>query len=418
MTSHCVSIRPALASAVDGRPSVELGRRSSASRAPGACARVVSRNPARLRSRAAVLVGRRRRARRTDCCQRSSSDARSLGTVVTSMPFLDGGGPCSTSPGLSRLLFEQLIAEARRRGAKFVDIRCAEPLPTGDDAARTQGQHEAGASRTIRRCCGNGSTRTCGTRFAKPKRSGLSFEFGGQRLLAPFYEIFAGRMHDLGSPVHDQRFFRRHPRIIRVRGLGSRWSRRARTTIGGLIALAFRGDRHGPLVGLLDGSLRAPSEHAPLLGNDQDWPAPTDSRASTSGGRRGSPGPIASSASGARRKSRSSGIGFPIVVRPRHRARPTAAPARSSPGSGARLPATGDADASDPAFDGTDPMSRHRRHRSRRSRRIHRRRPDGAQPPRRRSQRIGIAERRRRRARPDVRPGGAVCPPRARPSDV
>src|SRR5213078_2014678 len=42
----------------------------------------------------------------------------------------------------------------------------------------------------------------------KAERSGLSVEVGRGEKLAPFYEIFAERMRDLGSPVHAPRCFR------------------------------------------------------------------------------------------------------------------------------------------------------------------------------------------------------------------
>src|SRR5262245_26511195 len=51
-----------------------------------------------------------------------------FGTVVASMPFLDGGGPCSASPALDTLLVERLVDEARLRGAGLVELRCARRL--------------------------------------------------------------------------------------------------------------------------------------------------------------------------------------------------------------------------------------------------------------------------------------------------
>src|SRR5438128_4636375 len=54
-----------------------------------------------------------------------------FGTVVTSMPFLDSGGPCSPSPAVANLLAQRLIAEARDRGARLVELRCAARLAIG-----------------------------------------------------------------------------------------------------------------------------------------------------------------------------------------------------------------------------------------------------------------------------------------------
>src|SRR3954471_11940508 len=52
-----------------------------------------------------------------------------LGTVVTSMPFLDAGGPCSSSPALATLLVNRLIRYASDEGASVVELRCAERQP-------------------------------------------------------------------------------------------------------------------------------------------------------------------------------------------------------------------------------------------------------------------------------------------------
>jgi hypothetical protein len=48
-----------------------------------------------------------------------------FGTVVTSMPFLDSGGPCGASPAVTPLLVDRLIAEAHRRRARMLELRCA-----------------------------------------------------------------------------------------------------------------------------------------------------------------------------------------------------------------------------------------------------------------------------------------------------
>ena len=46
-----------------------------------------------------------------------------FGTVVTSMPFLDSGGPCGASPEVAALLVERLFAEARSRRARINAMR-------------------------------------------------------------------------------------------------------------------------------------------------------------------------------------------------------------------------------------------------------------------------------------------------------
>ena len=161
-----------------------------------------------------------------------------FGAVVTSMPFLDTGGPCATSPDLARLLVDKLVGEARKAGATVVELRCTSPvdvgtppasakvnmtLPLSDDPDVLWRRLEKGVRNQVR----------------KAERSGLSVETGGMEKLQDFYETFVVRMRDLGSPVHGVTFlkavvdaFGTRARIVLVR--------KGEKTVGGLVALAFK----------------------------------------------------------------------------------------------------------------------------------------------------------------------------------
>jgi serine/alanine adding enzyme len=161
-----------------------------------------------------------------------------LGTLVTSMPFLDSGGPCGASPAVAALLVDRLIAEARRRGARTLELRCGDRLPIdtqpidskvnmtlaldGDPGALWR-RFDKGVRNQIR----------------KAERSGLCVEFGGPAQLAAFYDTFVERMRDLGSPVHALAFLG-----AVVDGFGSRARvvlvKKGPATIGGLVAVAFK----------------------------------------------------------------------------------------------------------------------------------------------------------------------------------
>jgi FemAB-related protein (PEP-CTERM system-associated) len=161
-----------------------------------------------------------------------------LGTVITSMPFLDGGGPCSSSPALAHALIERLMDEARREGAETVELRCTERLglawqPT-ESKVNLMLPLPGEADRLWRQF--DGSVRN---QIRKAERSGLSVEFGGPEKLAPFYETFAERMRDLGSPVHSEGFLRT---VLESCGGRARIAliSKGRTIVGGLIALAFK----------------------------------------------------------------------------------------------------------------------------------------------------------------------------------
>jgi len=164
--------------------------------------------------------------------------SRLFGTVVTSMPFLDTGGPCSPSPTLARVLVDSLTEEATQLGADFIELRCKVEmdlpvkaytdkvtlvLPLEPDPDSLWKQLNAKVRNQVR----------------KAERSGLSVEFGGAEKLDEFYKVFSVNMRDLGSPVHARRFFsamfdafKDKARIALVR--------KDRMAIGGLIALAFK----------------------------------------------------------------------------------------------------------------------------------------------------------------------------------
>jgi FemAB-related protein (PEP-CTERM system-associated) len=164
--------------------------------------------------------------------------SRFLGTVVTSMPFLDTGGPCSTSRSLDRTLVACLIEEASRSGASLLELRCTTeldlPVPAMTDKVSLKLPLPTDPDCLWRRL--DPKVRN---QVRKAERSGLSVEFGGAEKLHEFYEVFAVNMRDLGSPVHARGFFEtifaafgHDARVVLVRkDLG---------VIGGLIALAFK----------------------------------------------------------------------------------------------------------------------------------------------------------------------------------
>jgi len=160
-----------------------------------------------------------------------------VGTVVTSMPFLDSGGPCADSPAIETALVADLVSAARRRGARFVELRSSVRLPI--DAQPL----ESKVNMTLALSHPDGLWRrfdkTVRNQVRKAERSGLTVDCGGAADLASFYEVFVERMRDLGSPVHAFGFLRQ---VVDAFGEDARVMivRHGRETVGGLVALAFR----------------------------------------------------------------------------------------------------------------------------------------------------------------------------------
>jgi FemAB-related protein (PEP-CTERM system-associated) len=159
-----------------------------------------------------------------------------VGTIVTSMPFLDGGGPCACSATLAGGLVRHLLDEARREGAGVVELRCAQRLEIGWEPMT----HKVNMVLPLPADAGTlwrQLDRSVRNQVRKAERAGLSVEFGEAEKLDEFYGFFAARMRDLGSPVHARAFFRA---TLEAFGKRARVAlvRKGQTPIGGLIALA------------------------------------------------------------------------------------------------------------------------------------------------------------------------------------
>jgi FemAB-related protein (PEP-CTERM system-associated) len=157
--------------------------------------------------------------------------------VVTSMPFLDAGGPCG-SDHLAGTLVERLVAEAARIEAARVELRCTEPvelgvapstakvnlvLPLPGDPDRLWRGLDAKVRNQVR----------------KAERAGLAVEFEDSRGLGRVYACLAANMRELGSPVHGRGFF---DAIFESFGDDAQTVlvRQGSTVVGGLIALRFK----------------------------------------------------------------------------------------------------------------------------------------------------------------------------------
>jgi len=161
-----------------------------------------------------------------------------LGTVVSSMPFLDTGGPCSASPALAHALVAHLIDAARGLGARAVELRCTERLALDrapiESKVRLALPLPADPDELWRRVGG-----TIRNQIRKAERSGLTVDFGHTEYLAAFYDVFAVRMRELGSPVHARGFLRA---VLEAFGPRARIAlvRKGSTPVGGLVALACK----------------------------------------------------------------------------------------------------------------------------------------------------------------------------------
>lgn len=127
-----------------------------------------------------------------------------FGRYLVSMPFLNYGGPLGDAEavqalagaGVERARGRQALLELRSRGELAIDLPVShrkitvllDPLPR--DPERLWGSLPGKVRSQIRR----------------PRKEGVEVRFGPDQV-APFFEVFARHMRDLGTPTLPRRFF-------------------------------------------------------------------------------------------------------------------------------------------------------------------------------------------------------------------
>jgi len=129
-----------------------------------------------------------------------------FGNLLSSMPFFSEGGVLASSAGAEALLVAETLSLAPKLKAKHIVLRQIKKLSTdlplatdrvamvvdlNRDPEVMMQRFDTKMRSNVRRCC----------------KKGLEAEFGGAEFLDDFYEIFARRMRDLGTPVYGKRFF-------------------------------------------------------------------------------------------------------------------------------------------------------------------------------------------------------------------
>lgn len=128
-----------------------------------------------------------------------------FGHYLVSMPFLNYGGPLG-SDGAVAALAAAAAERARADGARLLELRSAVELPVElpvshrkvtvllDLAADREGLWKAFPSKLR-------------SQIRRPAKEGVEVRFGADQV-APFYQVFARHMRDLGTPVLGDGWFR------------------------------------------------------------------------------------------------------------------------------------------------------------------------------------------------------------------
>jgi FemAB-related protein (PEP-CTERM system-associated) len=161
-----------------------------------------------------------------------------LGTVLSSLPYLNYGGVLASTPGAAAALVSRastivsterlsyMVLRHRRRQFTHLPVRSHKQtmlLPL----AGTRDAMWGALDRKVR------------NQIRKAEKSGLTVVSGGEELLDDFYRVFARNMRDLGTPVYGRALFaemlRGAPGAVRIHAV-----RLKDTTIAAAVSYRFR----------------------------------------------------------------------------------------------------------------------------------------------------------------------------------
>lgn len=135
-----------------------------------------------------------------------------LGHYLISMPFLNYGGPLGT-PGAQAALALEAVAEARRSGADLLELRTRHAAPGNLSVSHRKLTVILDLPSSVEALWEGTFDHKLRNKIRRAQREVMEPRFGLSELGA-FYEIYARRMRELGTPVLPRGFFERLARVF------------------------------------------------------------------------------------------------------------------------------------------------------------------------------------------------------------
>ena len=129
-----------------------------------------------------------------------------FGTYFVSIPFFNYGGMLAENDDTRKRLAEKAAEIARTHGATHIEFRHQEnyalglPVKTSKVVMILDLPESADA-------LWNGFKSKLRSQIRRPEKEGFTVKFGHLDLLDQYYDVFAVKMRDLGTPVYAKRFF-------------------------------------------------------------------------------------------------------------------------------------------------------------------------------------------------------------------
>ncbi len=130
-----------------------------------------------------------------------------LGHFLISVPFLNDGGPLGDDAA-QQALIECAVDEAKRSGATLLELRSRRALSGPVTSVNRKITVVLPLPDTVEALWERTFKAKLRSQVRRPAKEGMTARTGADQL-APFYEVFARNMRDLGTPVLPRSFFER-----------------------------------------------------------------------------------------------------------------------------------------------------------------------------------------------------------------
>jgi FemAB-related protein (PEP-CTERM system-associated) len=131
-----------------------------------------------------------------------------FGRFLVSLPYLNSNGALAHSAEVRAALVSRAVKLADELGAKHLELRHEDPVPHPALNATIRSKvHMRLALPASGELLWKGFDPKVRNQIRKGEKGAFAVAWGGAELLAPFYDVLAENMRDLGSPVYGRELF-------------------------------------------------------------------------------------------------------------------------------------------------------------------------------------------------------------------
>jgi serine/alanine adding enzyme len=142
-----------------------------------------------------------------------------FGKFMVSLPFFNYAGIVAETTAIRQALLDEAIRLARAGQAKYIELRHVENFDLGFPVKTSKVLMMLNLPATSEELW-NSFKSKLRSQIRRPEKEGLTFKFGQLDVLDHYYELFANKMREHGTPVYAKRFFaeifREFPETARI----------------------------------------------------------------------------------------------------------------------------------------------------------------------------------------------------------